>query len=150
MLKNCIDAVTSIRALLQSEQDVEAVSKADRLLKNLKNMRASKIKSSDFQNICNQIKPEIKTLKLFIKKNVKTQYEIEFFDEKPVSGLIIINPDNPSGNYMCRDDIGKLILWAEKKDIFLIDDESFADFADVPLRATLLQQDELEKNQMLL
>ncbi|HCW81068.1 MAG TPA: aminotransferase [Ruminococcaceae bacterium] len=71
---------------------------------------------------------------------------IEFFDGKPISGLIIINPDNPSGNYMCRDDIDKLILWAEKKDIFLIDDESFADFADVPLRATLLQQDELEKH----
>ena len=77
MLKNCIDAVTSIKALLQSEQEVEAVNKTDHLLENLKNM-----KTSGFQDICNKIKPEIKTLKLFIKENVKTQYEIAFFPYK--------------------------------------------------------------------
>lgn len=55
---------------------------------------------------------------------------IEFFDETDISNLILINPDNPSGNYIQKRDLLILIEWAKQKEIRLVVDESFADFAD--------------------
>lgn len=42
----------------------------------------------------------------------------------------MINPDNPSGNYLTYTQLSVLIEWAGNKGIRLIVDESFADFAD--------------------
>jgi len=53
-----------------------------------------------------------------------------FFDNKDISSLILINPDNPSGNYLTYTQLSGLIEWAGNKGIRLIVDESFADFAD--------------------
>lgn len=55
---------------------------------------------------------------------------ISFFSENPVQNLFVINPDNPSGNYIKKNDILRIVEWAESKNIRLIVDESFADFAD--------------------
>lgn len=55
---------------------------------------------------------------------------ITYFEQNPVEILTIINPDNPSGNYMDRADIEKLIVWCRQKNVKLIIDESFVDFAD--------------------
>lgn len=55
---------------------------------------------------------------------------ISFFDETDIKNLILINPDNPSGNFINRESIISLILWADRKNINLLIDESFADFAD--------------------
>lgn len=55
---------------------------------------------------------------------------ISFFAENRVDNLIVINPDNPSGNYLKRVELIKLVEWAERNNIKLIIDESFADFAD--------------------
>ncbi len=55
---------------------------------------------------------------------------IEFFSDKDISNLVIINPDNPSGNYIPKADLLRLIKWAFEKNIRLIIDESFVDFAD--------------------
>lgn len=55
---------------------------------------------------------------------------IDFFNINKVDNLLIVNPDNPSGNYIEKKDILKLAEWAEKKKIRLIIDESFVDFAD--------------------
>lgn len=70
---------------------------------------------------------------------------IEFFSDNPVNNLVIINPDNPSGNYLNRDDVLKLVNWCKKKDIRLVIDESFADFAD-EIGNTLFVQKELDEN----
>ena len=60
-----------------------------------------------------------------------TAYDVmHFFEEKSVSNLIIINPDNPSGNYICKKEIVDLIEWAKGKKIRLIIDESFIDFTN--------------------
>ncbi len=53
-----------------------------------------------------------------------------FFDDKDIKTLIIINPDNPSGNYIEKKELLQLIEWAKRKDIKLVIDESFSDFAD--------------------
>lgn len=68
---------------------------------------------------------------------------IDFFSKNPVSNLIIVNPDNPSGNFMPLKDVEKLCIWCEKNGVRLLIDESFADFADKPY--TLLSRDFLAK-----
>ncbi len=55
---------------------------------------------------------------------------MHFFANRPVDTLLVINPDNPSGNLIPRPDLMRLIEWTAKKDMRLVVDESFADFAD--------------------
>lgn len=55
---------------------------------------------------------------------------ISFFEEKEIETLIVVNPDNPSGNYIPKNDILKLTNWAAFKNIRLVIDESFVDFSD--------------------
>lgn len=52
-----------------------------------------------------------------------------YFDKKDIWSLVLINPDNPSGNYIPYADCLRLIEWCQKKDIVLILDESFIDFS---------------------
>lgn len=54
----------------------------------------------------------------------------EYYEDKGISALVLINPDNPSGNYIEKNGILKLIEWTERKSIRLILDESFIDFSD--------------------
>ena len=53
-----------------------------------------------------------------------------FYADKDISALLLINPDNPSGNYIKKEDILKIASWAENRNIVFIVDESFVDFAD--------------------
>lgn len=69
---------------------------------------------------------------------------IKFFGKNKVSSLILINPDNPSGNFLPKKDVLKLIAWAKKDHTRLLVDESFVDFAAQPY--TLLDSDLLAKN----
>ena len=55
---------------------------------------------------------------------------IEFFDDKSIKNLVLINPDNPSGNYIKKKDVLRLLDWTKEKGINLILDESFLDFSD--------------------
>ncbi len=56
---------------------------------------------------------------------------ISFYSSKDINLLILINPDNPSGNFIPYKDLLKLIDWARRKKIKLIIDESFVDFATI-------------------
>lgn len=62
---------------------------------------------------------------------------IKFFSEKEIDALVLINPDNPSGNYIERVSLQKLIEWAKDRKIVLVIDESFVDFADLDNSDTL-------------
>jgi histidinol-phosphate/aromatic aminotransferase/cobyric acid decarboxylase-like protein len=53
-----------------------------------------------------------------------------YFDAHEIDQLVLINPDNPSGNYIPYADVLRVIAWAKEKQIALVLDESFADFAD--------------------
>lgn len=68
-----------------------------------------------------------------------------FFGDKDVQNLIVVNPDNPSGNYIPVKDLLRLVDWAGEKKIRLVIDESFADFSD-ELNNTLIRQDVLDAN----
>lgn len=68
----------------------------------------------------------------------------EFFEDKDIDSLVIVNPDNPSGNYIPFDDLTALIDRVAARGIKLVIDESFADFADEPDN-TLIRRDILKK-----
>ena len=55
---------------------------------------------------------------------------IDFFSNNRVENIVLINPDNPSGNYINKTDILRFSEWCENERIRLILDESFVDFAD--------------------
>lgn len=78
----------------------------------------------------------------------KAEDVIEFFDSKHVDNLVIINPDNPSGNYIKKSGIKKLIKWSNQKHVNLIIDESFIDFTDEE-GASILTQEILDANKHL-
>ena len=75
---------------------------------------------------------------------------MEFFEDKEISILVLINPDNPSGNYIPVKEIIKIIKWSEKKNIKVIVDESFVDFVETEEiseseNVTLIEDSILEK-----
>lgn len=63
---------------------------------------------------------------------------ISVFSDKELETLLLINPDNPSGNYICKSDMMDLLRWSSEKNIRLIVDESFLDFAEEGPEASLL------------
>lgn len=71
-----------------------------------------------------------------------------YFGDKNINALVLINPDNPSGNYIHKADLLSLIEWADEKKIKLVIDESFADFAD-ETNNTLIDQGILDSHKNL-
>lgn len=53
-----------------------------------------------------------------------------FFANKPIKTLLLINPDNPSGNFIPKSEVLELALWTAERGIRFIVDESFVDFSD--------------------
>ena len=68
-----------------------------------------------------------------------------FFSGNPVRNLFIINPDNPSGNYIRKSGIIRLAAWAEENAVRLIVDESFVDFAEEE-DGTMIKEDILRNH----
>lgn len=71
-----------------------------------------------------------------------------FFGPQDIDNLVLINPDNPTGNYIPASDVLRLADWAQEKGIRLILDESFADFAD-EADNTFIRQDLLDRYRRL-
>ena len=62
-----------------------------------------------------------------------------FFTENKVDNLVIINPDNPSGNFISKADMLRLVEWGKTNSVNIVLDESFIDFADDPDSSLLVQ-----------
>lgn len=71
---------------------------------------------------------------------------IAFFSDKNIQSLLLINPDNPSGNFIGMEGLQKLIDWSRELGVRLIVDESFVDFSDDFEHNTLLSNDILSAN----
>ncbi|MBR1525932.1 MAG: aminotransferase class I/II-fold pyridoxal phosphate-dependent enzyme [Prevotella sp.] len=74
---------------------------------------------------------------------------IDFYEGKDIDTLLVINPDNPTGNFIPKPDVLKLAQWCEERNIRLIVDESFVDFSDNFAENSLLEDDILENNRNL-
>ena len=68
-----------------------------------------------------------------------------FFEDKDIRCLALVNPDNPSGNYIPKADMLRLVQWTGERGIHFIADESFVDFADEE-NASLLDEELLDEN----
>ena len=68
----------------------------------------------------------------------------DYYTDKEVSTLLLINPDNPSGNFIPVADLKPLIEWASMRGITMIVDESFVDFTDDFANNSLLHNRILE------
>lgn len=71
---------------------------------------------------------------------------IDFFTDKHISTLLVINPDNPSGNFITKQGLLTLIDWSRRQGIRLIVDESFVDFSDDFEHNSLIHDSILEEN----
>ena len=70
---------------------------------------------------------------------------IEYFGHHPVDTLLLVNPDNPSGNFVPLEGIHKVAQWCEDNGIQFILDESFVDFSVGYEQNTFLHDEILEK-----
>ena len=68
---------------------------------------------------------------------------MEYFGDKQIWSLVVINPDNPTGNYIPYADCLRLAQWCQQRDIVLVLDESFIDFSTE--HPTFLKNDVLER-----
>ncbi|NDV63725.1 aminotransferase class I/II-fold pyridoxal phosphate-dependent enzyme [Bacteroides sp. 224] len=69
---------------------------------------------------------------------------IDYFNDKELEVLILINPDNPSGNFISKADLITLANWAQRKSVLLILDESFVDFSTESYHNTMITNQILE------
>lgn len=69
---------------------------------------------------------------------------MNFYKDKSIDMLLLINPDNPSGNFILKADVVRLAAWCKERNIQLVVDESFVDFSDDFLHNSLLCDETLE------
>lgn len=85
----------------------------------------------------------------FMPDNRDFRYSVDdligFFEGKAINNLVVVNPDNPTGNYIPKKDLLRLIAWAGARDTHLVVDESFVDFSTEE-DSTLIRQEILDNN----
>lgn len=69
---------------------------------------------------------------------------IRFYADKQLSTLLLINPDNPSGNFIPKADVLRLATWCKERSIFFVVDESFVDFSEDFRNNSLLHNEILQ------
>ena len=89
----------------------------------------------------------------FVPQNDEYRYTaddlIAFFGAYPVDTLLLINPDNPSGNFIPKEDVLRLAAWCGERGMHLVVDESFVDFCEDFATASLLDDTILEQHSNL-
>jgi len=83
----------------------------------------------EYPNRCDE-----KQLTAYVPRHPEYRYGVDelmdFFAQHPVDTLLVINPDNPSGNFIPKEDLCRLADWCEERAIRLVVDESFVDFCE--------------------
>lgn len=99
-----------------------------------------------FEEYPNRIEAE--RIIAFVPENRDFRYStddlITYFGAHHVDSLLLINPDNPSGNFIPIGDVCRLAEWCEGEGIRLIVDESFVDFSEEWETSSLLNDHCLE------
>lgn len=70
---------------------------------------------------------------------------ITFYTDKDIKTLLLVNPDNPSGNFIPIDEILNIAKWTLENNITFILDESFVDFSIGSVANSMLKNDILDK-----
>ena len=90
----------------------------------------------------------------FVPENDDFSYGIAelkaFLADTDVKTILLVNPDNPSGNFVAREDVLDFADWCEAKSVTLIVDESFVDFSEGFENNTLLTDEILDSHKNLI
>ena len=70
---------------------------------------------------------------------------MDFYKDKKVDALVLVNPDNPTGNYIPKQDVLSLAQYCKTRSITLILDESFIDFSSAEESPSLMCQEILDE-----
>lgn len=93
-------------------------------------------------------------IEIFCPNNKDFRYSVDdliyYFSVHRVDSILLINPDNPSGNFITKPDILRLAKWCDRESITLVVDESFVDFSTGYKDNTLLSNDILRGNPNLI
>lgn len=86
----------------------------------------------------------------YVPQSDEMRYDVkqltDFFSDKDVSAILLVNPDNPSGNFIPLSDVLVFSDWCLERSIRLVLDESFVDFSDSYEDNTALHDDVLESH----
>jgi histidinol-phosphate/aromatic aminotransferase/cobyric acid decarboxylase-like protein len=97
-----------------------------------------------FEEYPNRFDPSLQVT--FVPQNEDYRYTSEelmdYFADKDIETLMLINPDNPSGNFILKENVLRLARWCEERHIRLVVDESFVDFS-VDYKTNSLLSDEI-------
>lgn len=98
-----------------------------------------------FEEYPNRLMPEQMVVYTPTQKDFRYTADdlMDYFADKRIGSLVLINPDNPTGNYIPYADCLRLAQWCQNKDIMLVLDESFIDFSTE--HPTFLRNEVLEK-----
>ena len=104
-----------------------------------------------FEEYPNRLKKE--QIVSFFPDNQDLKYTAEdlmaYFTDKDINTLLLINPDNPSGNFIPKSGLLALSAWSKQKGVRLIIDESFVDFSDDFEHNSMIANEILEQNPLL-
>ncbi|MBR1426610.1 MAG: aminotransferase class I/II-fold pyridoxal phosphate-dependent enzyme [Paludibacteraceae bacterium] len=106
---------------------------AAELIKALTNLMSGKagVVRPTFEEYPNRLSPE--QVVAFEPERPDFRYTADdlmaYFDAKQIGSLVLINPDNPTGNYIPYEDCLRLAKWCREREIVLVIDESFIDFS---------------------
>ena len=117
-----------------SQDHIAVGNGAAELIKGLMDNREGKVGfiRPTFEEYPNRYRKE-ESVELIIKSDdftYSSEDVINYFSETDIKTLVLINPDNPSGNYIQKAGVLEIAEWSNKRGISLIIDESFVDFSD--------------------
>ena len=144
-----VNTIIASKCFGVSEDYIIPGNGAAELIKALMENTAGKVGTirPTFEEYPNRLPQE--NLVTFIPRNNTYRYTaqelMDFYEAHPVDTLLIINPDNPSGNFIPKIDLLKLCDWSAEKGIRLIIDESFVDFSEDWEHNSLLDDGLLEQ-----
>ncbi len=66
---------------------------------------------------------------------------MNFYKDKELDALVLVNPDNPSGNYISKSEVLSLAGYCRDRNMIFILDESFIDFSSAEDSPSLMSQE---------
>lgn len=100
-----------------------------------------------FEEYPHRLKPE--QIISYFPDNQDLKYTVDdlitFFANKQLQTLLLINPDNPSGNFIPKSGLLQLCEWSKAQGIRLVIDESFVDFSNDFEHNTMITNEIMEQ-----
>ena len=139
-------AAELIKVLMEETSNLKPLRNATLSKREISNLKVGFVRPT-FEEYPNRYDKDAQVT--FVPQNEDYRYTADdlmtFFSDKDIRQLMVINPDNPSGNFIPKEDVLRLAQWCEEKEIRLVVDESFVDFSKDYATNSLLSDETLEQ-----